>query len=1049
MRDVFRVLIAAWVALVLAAAGAHAQNERSPGARSLDDFADTAAWKAAATEGVKVQALSSPGPALRLDYDFATVSGWASVRRALPLDLPDNYELSFWLHGAGPANTLEVKLADAGGDNVWWRRFRDLDFPAERRKFTLKKRQIEFAWGPAADHVLRHAGSLEFVVSRGKGGGRGSIWIDHLAFRVLPPEPATPPPLTASSPAPGSSPASAVDGDPATAWRAPQGEQSITFDLGLVREFGGVTLSWAPGRHAADYDVNLSDDGKTWRSARRVEHAHGGRQDLRLPEAEARYVRLDLHGGPGADYALTDLVIQPPSYGETPNGFVATVAKAARPGAYPRGFAGQQTYWTLVGADGGPQTGLISEDGAIELAKGGASVEPFVIDDHGLQTWADVAIKQSLKDGDLPIPSVTWRRPGWDLKITTFAAGDAKAARLVGRYDLHNTAGRTSTLTLALAVRPFQVNGPYQTLNLTGGVSAIHDLAWDGLWININGKPTLAPLSAPDRFEASSFMGGDVPGALTSDHAAATAVHDADGLASGALIYRFTLSPGATATVGWTAPLSETASAPPRPPASPAWLADQEARVAAGWRARLDRVAFTVPPEGRDLVATLKTAVAHMRMSRDGAVLRPGTRSYDRAWIRDGAMISEAMLRMGDTDVAGDFLAWYAPRQFADGKIPCCVDDRGADPTAENDSEGELIYLAAEIYRYTGDKAALRRVWPHVLAAADYMDTLRASERTDANRTPERRMQYGLLAPSISHEGYSAKPAYSYWDDFWALRGYNDAVFIAGALGEDVAGARLGRSRDEFRRDLLASVQAAAVAHGLEFIPGAADLGDFDATSTTIALSPAGLEDALPKTLLVNTFERFWRNFLTRRDTDKTWEDYTPYEWRAVGTFVRLGQRERVGALIDFYMKDRRPLAWNGWAEVVGRDARKPRYIGDMPHAWIASDYVRSVLDMFAYERERDHALVLGAGLPAAWFLKGGVGISNLRTAFGPLTWSARVRGDKLILTIAGPARPPGGYDFPWPFADAPGVARMNGRPLAWKAGVMHIPGPGEVVIDR
>ena len=84
MGDVVRVLIAAWAALVLAAAGARAQSERR-----LDDFADIAAWKVAATEGVRAQALSSPGPALRMDYDFATVSGWASVRRALPLDLAD------------------------------------------------------------------------------------------------------------------------------------------------------------------------------------------------------------------------------------------------------------------------------------------------------------------------------------------------------------------------------------------------------------------------------------------------------------------------------------------------------------------------------------------------------------------------------------------------------------------------------------------------------------------------------------------------------------------------------------------------------------------------------------------------------------------------------------------------------------------------------------------------------------------------------------------------------------------------------------------------
>ena len=41
-----------------------------------------------------------------------------------------------------------------------------------------------------------------------------------------------------------------------------------------------------------------------------------------------------------------------------------------------------------------------------------------------------------------------------------------------------------------------------------------------------------------------------------------------------------------------------------------------------------------------------------MLMSRDGPALAPGTRSYSRSWIRDGAMISEGLLRMGVTPLA-------------------------------------------------------------------------------------------------------------------------------------------------------------------------------------------------------------------------------------------------------------------------------------------------------------------------------------------------------------------------------------------------------------
>src|SRR5262249_5036226 len=155
-------------------------------------------------------------------------------------------------------------------------------------------------------------------------------------------------------------------------------------------------------------------------------------------------------------------------------------------------------------------------------------------------------------------------------------------------------------------------------------------------------------------------------------------------------------------------------------------------------------------------------------------------------------------------------------------------------------------------------------------------------ERTPANQTAERRAYYGLLPPSISHEGYSAKPAYSYWDDFWGLTGYQDAVWLAGELGERAAATRLVAQPDEPQPDLIASITASAAAHHVAYIPGAADLGDFDATSTTIALAPGGEQDALPPALMLATFERAWQALIARTSGAQpggaTWTDYTPYE---------------------------------------------------------------------------------------------------------------------------------------------------------------------------
>ena len=61
-------------------------------------------------------------------------------------------------------------------------------------------------------------------------------------------------------------------------------------------------------------------------------------------------------------------------------------------GDLPRAFVGEQNYWTLVGVDGGgDRSGLLSEDGAIELGRGGFSVEPSVqLADGRRITWADV-----------------------------------------------------------------------------------------------------------------------------------------------------------------------------------------------------------------------------------------------------------------------------------------------------------------------------------------------------------------------------------------------------------------------------------------------------------------------------------------------------------------------------------------------------------------------------------------------------------------------------------------------------------------------------------
>jgi hypothetical protein len=337
-------------------------------------------------------------------------------------------------------------------------------------------------------------------------------------------------------------------------------------------------------------------------------------------------------------------------------------------------------------------------------------------------------------------------------------------------------------------------------------------------------------------------------------------------------------------------------------------------------------------------------------------------------------------------------------------------------------------------------------MWPHVDKALRYQESQRQTERTEANLTPARRAFYGLMPPSISHEGYSDKPAYSYWDDFWALEGFQSGASLARGVGREGPARHWHNREREFRADLAASVAAAARLHGIDFVPGAADRGDFDAASTTVGLAPGDGAMGLPSGQVRNTFERQWTNFLKRRDTGEAWVDYTPYEVRNVGAFIRLGWRERANELMRFYMDDRRPAPWNGWAEVVGRLPREIRFIGDMPHAWISSDYIRSMLDMFYYERGSDSALVLAAGVPGEWLATEGIAVSGVRTPYGELAYALKPDAHGLVLTLTGRARPDGGFVFPWPFEGAPGPVSIDGRGARFEGKELRIPAGAKLI---
>jgi hypothetical protein len=1049
--------------------------------RILETFDESSGWGYNISDGVTLNVSAEEGVtgnAVRIDYDFTAGTGYGGIQKFFPVDLPENYEFTFWLKAESPSNNFEIKFIDSTGNNVWWVNNRNYDFPREWRKIRIKKRHIEFAWGPAEDRDLRRVDRIEFTVASFVGG-KGTLWLDDLRFEPLPPETAIwPVPfLSASSSARHNEARMMTDVSADTFWQSRKGgEQSVTIDFRGRREFGGLHIIWLEGCHPEAFEVLLSPDGSVWEKAYSVNSFSGSTSFIRLPEAEASFLRISLsQSARGNAYGIREIKIPDAESTLTPNDFIMYAARNSAPGSYPGYFSGRASYWTVTGVSSDTKEALISEDGMVEAEKARFSIEPMLRIGDTLLNHSNIESVQGMgfpgyTNDFVFLPSVEWQYRGIRFVTGVSSGGtpDAGSELYIG-YRFENTSAGPLEFEFYLLLRPYQVNPSYQFLNTVGGVGKINALreVSKGL-ISVDGKP-VRMTEEYESFGAARFDEGDPAEAIRSGKIPLSAgVTDPSGMAGGVIRYRITLDAGESKEIfavipyhkilpegdtdhltvaqasgsGTGAAVQVSSAVMPVTMAQasgsgtgaagqvittampgegagmhtrPQTTAEARERFFASaeyWSERTGHIQFDLPPSADRLIDTWRSNLVYILINRDKSGIQPGSRSYDRSWIRDGSLTSSALLKSGIVTEVKEFIEWYASHQYDNGKVPCVVDSRGPDPVPENDSHGQLIYLIREYFNFTGDTAFLRSMNPHVIKAVDYIGSIVAERSTEhfRNGNDSIRAYYGLVPESISHEGYSAKPMHSYWDNFFIMKGLKDAVEIQAILGEEESRDRIALMRDVFRENLYSSIDLAMKVRGIDYIPGCVELGDFDATSTTIALTPCNELGNLPVAEVYNTFEKYYEFFKKRRDGLLEWVNYTPYENRLIGSFIMLDQPERAHELIEFFHNDQMPNGWNHWAEVVWKDRRFPGFIGDMPHTWCGSDFINAVRSMFVYENEYDHTLVLAAALYQEWIdAPGGMSVSNLPTYYGDISYSVRKLGNSYSFNITGSLNLPEG----------------------------------------
>ncbi len=958
---------------------------------------------------------------LKLDYDFHGGGGFVVIRRVTSFILPETFEIAFQLRGNGLPNHFEFKVADPGGANVWRFLRSDYAMPGEWTDCGFNERDLPFAWGPAGGGAPSEVEAIEFVIAAGPGG-KGSF---ELAAPSLKDQTFRhPQAVDASSQQPGFSPEAVFATGATQGWRADprDAHPRWTVDFGRAVRFGGLVIGWPNDFPAREFTIEISSDGESWSVVHRGHADLGLTTHIATPSAEARLLRIQFAGPECA--ALRSLELRPDAFSRTPNEFIHAVAKDFPRGYYPRYWHREQSYWTPIGSPEGKRRALINEEGMVEVDEAGFSLEPVLLTPDGMVTWAEAETRLSMGKGGLPFPGVDWISHGIELEILPWVDGNGDTLTLQVTYRIRCS---QPGVRLAVVVRPFQVNPPWQAFRNLGGRSPIQAIAIKDRNLLVEGRKVIAT-PRPDGTGAAAFEEGGVYAFLAKDSLPPRhSVKDETGLASAVMIWEIPVAPS---------PVEITVSVPYfRRTKNPA--ARGRATATALWRKTLGGVRWMVPDIAAPAFDCFRTAAAHILINRDGPAIQPGPRRYTRSWVRDCVIMGAALAKAGRPHALREFITWYSQFQREDGFVPCVVDRDGIDWLVEHDSHGQFIWGVREVFRNEGDPNFLSTLFPHVADAANYLIFLRAQRLTPeydgsgAGEGGDTSACYGLLPESASHEGYLAHPVHSYWDDFWGIRGLEAAADLAEAHGRNTDASRWRKEAAAFQADMLASMDKVIAAKLLNYIPGSVEWADFDPTATSNAIGMLDFAGVLPAGPLDGMLDTYLDGFRRKHGGQMKWNNYTAYEIRIIGAFVRLGRREEANELLEFFLSDRRPKEWNQWPEITWKDPRSPGHLGDVPHTWIAAEYLLALASMVASEREATDSMVLASGLPWSWIsAKGGFAVMGLPTRHGALDFRIKAQGTRAIeVEIGGSLTlPPGGLTIAPPMP--PGMKDQSGGGL-------------------
>jgi hypothetical protein len=688
--------------------------------------------------------------------------------------------------------------------------------------------------------------------------------------------------------------------------------------------------------------------------------------------------------------------------------------------ALPWWAKGTGLAWTMVGMENGIHEVLRSVDGSFGSTAWPFTVSVWLFDPETKKLYAPENLTVSdchgtMKNGYLPVSIYSF--PAGSLKVESRlfvnSEGDIdQDAVAYCRIIIQSSKQYTGALKLVVAVRPYRVNtgtGVVKSIELDEATSAI--TVNDSLSVLLDDKPErFLPAAVPKDGDVSALL-------LKGEERTATKVYDPVGLASGAVVIPVKLAgSGQTWSTAIRIPLAPRKSKADFEKIRTLSVAAQEEAVTQRWEKRLRSFGMNLHLPTKDYENAYYASLAYILISMDKGMLHPGPLAYDYFWYRDGAYMTNALLQAGFSDLIKPILQVFMKPQLPSGEFPSIFDNnyRGFGPD-EWDAQGQAIFALTQYYRYTRDKEFVRQFWANVVKGVDFIENTRSGDLKPAF---EGTAVYGILPPSTSAEDLGPGTWHHYWDDFWCIKGLRDAAYLASGLGEKNKEQEFLREGDELLKWTQRSYSKLMTDSSIDWIPNGPE--DIHGTSMARGTGPAvwpGQILSANDSVVQTSFQRYFEKWIQPYGGAYLHQGrFWPYAFELAECYTLLGRREVANEILDWHLRHQTFPGVYSWAEQI--DTSSLWFAaGDMPHCWVAADYMNALRASLLYE-DGNH-IVLGAGIPSDWLGPGKeFRVDSAPTFFGELSCAVKTDDDgkRVTVRLEGTARPPGGYLVRFPF---------------------------------